>query len=182
MKKIIYTLTLVCSLLIVSCDNSPSLQKYFVKNTDSKEFIALDLSPSILKLDEKQLTAQEKSALAAIDKMNILAYKADSLNQPKFDKERAEVKAILKDPKYQDLFKVGSGKEGASVQFVGEDDHIKEFVLFGNSKDFGFAIVRVLGKDMNVNQMMTVLGLLKKSNIDMEQLKPLKGLLEQGKQ
>jgi hypothetical protein len=45
--------------------------------------------------------------------------------------------------------KFASGKEGASVSFVGTDDHIEEFVFFANKEENGFAVVRILGKDMN---------------------------------
>jgi hypothetical protein len=46
--------------------------------------------------------------------------------------------------------KYSSGVEGASVSYVGTDEHIDEFVLFANSKDAGFAVIRVLGTDMNL--------------------------------
>ncbi len=52
-----------------------------------------------------------------------------------FEAERAKVNSILKDEKYQQLMKFGSGKEGASVSFVGDDEHIDEFVFFANKKE-----------------------------------------------
>jgi hypothetical protein len=45
--------------------------------------------------------------------------------------------------------KYSSGVESASVSYLGTDD-IDEFVLFANSKDAGFAVIRVLGTDMNL--------------------------------
>jgi hypothetical protein len=45
--------------------------------------------------------------------------------------------------------KYSSGVEGASVSYVGTDEHIDSF-LFANSKDAGFAVIRVLGTDMNL--------------------------------
>jgi hypothetical protein len=36
--------------------------------------------------------------------------------------------------------KFASGKEGASVSFVGTDDHIEEFVFFANKEENGFAV------------------------------------------
>ncbi|MEP6803932.1 MAG: DUF4252 domain-containing protein, partial [Flavobacterium sp.] len=112
------------------------------------------------------------------DKMNILAFKANATNQAQFETERAKVKAILKDPKYQELMKFGSGKDGASISYVGPDDNIEEFVVFANRKENGFAVVRVLGKNMNPNNIMTLMSVLKQSNINMEQLKPLQELIK----
>jgi len=59
------------------------------------------------------------------------------------------------------------------VSFVGKENNIDEFVLFVNKKENGFAVVRILGKDMNPNNIMTVVSVLRNSNIDLQQLKPL---------
>lgn len=178
MKAPLFTTALLVLLTLVSCNSEPSLQKYFVENTENKDFIALDISPNILNVEKSKLTAEQNEALNSFDKMNILAFKANDKNQPQFETERAKVKAILKDPKYQELMKFGSGKEGASISYVGPDDNIKEFVIFANKKENGFAVVRVLGKDMNPNNIITLVSVLQKSNIDLEQLKPLQELIK----
>ncbi|MFD2939915.1 DUF4252 domain-containing protein [Flavobacterium notoginsengisoli] len=178
MKATIFTLALTALLTLVSCNSEPSLQKYFVENSEKKDFIALDVSPNILNVDKTKLSTEQNEALNSFDKMNILAFKADQNNQTQFETERNKVKAILKDPKYQELMKFGSGKDGASVSYVGSDDNIKEFVIFANRKENGFAVVRVLGENMNPNNIMTLMSVLQKSKIDMEQLKPLEQLLK----
>ncbi|MBW1658757.1 DUF4252 domain-containing protein [Flavobacterium quisquiliarum] len=178
MKATVFTSTLFFLLLLVSCNSEPSLQKYFVENSEKKDFIALDVSPNILNVDKTKLSTEQNEALNSFDKMNILAFKADPNNQVQFEAERNKVKAILKDPKYQELMKIGSGKDGASVSYVGNDDNIKEFVIFANRKENGFAVVRVLGENMNPNNIMTLMSVLQKSKIDMEQLKPLQQLIK----
>lgn len=178
MRANIFTLALIALLTLVSCNSEPTLQKYFVENSEKKDFIALDVSPNILNVDKAKLSAEQNEALNSFDKMNILAFKADQNNQAEFETERNKVKAILKDPKYQELMKFGSGRDGASVSYVGSDDNIKEFVIFANRKENGFAVVRVLGEDMNPNNIMTLMSVLQKSKIDMEQLKPLEQLLK----
>ena len=110
--------------------------------------------------------------------MNILAFKLNDSNKAQFETERNKVNAILKDPQYQQLMKFSKGKEGASVSFVGTDEHVDEFVLYANKKENGFAVIRVLGNDMNSTNVMTLLSVLKQSNIDIEQLKPLKELFD----
>ncbi|PXY44236.1 DUF4252 domain-containing protein [Flavobacterium hydrophilum] len=178
MKTNIFISALLVLMTLVSCNSEPSLQKYFVENTEKKDFISLDVSPSILNVDKAKLSAEQSEALHSFDKMNILAFKANDKNQAQFETERTKIKAILKNPKYQELMKVGSGKDGASVSFVGTDDDIEEFVIFANRKENGFAVVRVLGKNMNPNNIMTLMTVLKESKIDMEQLKPLQQLVK----
>jgi len=168
----------ICALLMISCNNEPSLQKYFVENTENKDFIALDVSPSILNLDQTKLSLEQKEAMKTFEKMNVLAFKVNGSNKAEFAAERAKVAKILKNEKYQQLIKFGSGKEGASVSFVGDDEHIDEFVLFANKENAGFAVVRILGKDMNPTSIMTMMTALKNSNINLDQLKPLQEMLE----
>jgi hypothetical protein len=131
-----------------------------------------------LNVDKTKLTVAQSQALQAFDKINVLAFKLNDKNKSQFDSERTKVNLILKDPKYQQLMKFGSGKQGASVSFIGTDDHIDEFILFANKNDAGFAVVRVLGKDMNPNNIMNMISALKESNINLEQLKPLQELIK----
>ncbi|MBG6185917.1 DUF4252 domain-containing protein [Flavobacterium sp. CAN_S2] len=172
-----YGILLLFSLFLISCNSEPTLQKYFVENTENKNFIALDVSPSILNVDKTKLSVAQNDALKSFDKMNVLAFKLNDKNKAEFETERAKVDLILKDKKYQQLMKFGSGKEVASVSFVGTDEHIEEFVFFANKKEKGFAVVRILGKDMNPTSVMTMMSVLQQSNIDLEQLKPLQQLM-----
>ncbi|RYJ51671.1 DUF4252 domain-containing protein [Flavobacterium petrolei] len=172
-----YGILLLFSLFLISCNSEPTLQKYFVENTENKNFIALDVSPSILNVDKTKLSVAQNDALKSFDKMNVLAFNLNDKNKSEFETERAKVDLILKDKKYQQLMKFGSGKEGASVSFVGTDEHIEEFVFFANKKENGFAVVRILGKDMNPTSVMTMMSVLQQSNIDLEQLKPLQQLM-----
>ena len=175
--KRVYSFILL-SLFLVSCNSEPSLQKYFVEHLEDKNFIAMDVSSSILNIDASKLTVEQSQAMQSFDKMNILAFKLNDKNKAQFETERAKVSAILKDEKYQQLMKFGSGKEGASVSFVGLDEHIDEFVFFANRNENGFAVVRVLGKDMNPTHIMNMMSVLQQSNIDLEQLKPLQEMIK----
>lgn len=171
----IYALVL---LFFSSCNNEPSLQKYFVENSEKKGFVNIDISPSIINLDKAKLTENQKTALESFDKMNVLVYKTDEANKTEYDLESQKVSQILKGKEFQELMKFGSGKDAASVSFVGDENHINEFILFAKRKDNGFAVVRILGDDMNPNNIMNMISLLKSSNIDMEQLKPLESLMK----
>lgn len=175
--KIIIKLSVIFSLFLISCNSETSLQKYFVEKSENKNFISFDVSPSILNVDKTKLSEEQKIALKSFDKMNVLAFKINATNQSDFSTEKLKVNSILKNEKYQQLMKFGSGKEGASISYVGEDDHINEFILYGNKKDAGFAIVRILGKDMNPNNIMTLISIMKDSKINLDQLKPLQDMI-----
>jgi Domain of unknown function (DUF4252) len=173
--KIIIASTL---LLLFGCKSEPSLQKYFVDNTENKDFVALDLSPTMLGVDESKLSVSQKEAFKSFEKINVLAFKINDKNKAQYDVEKAKVSTILKDPKYQQLMKFGSGKQGAQISFVGEDDHIEEFVVYGSKSENGFAVVRILGKDMNPASILEMMEVLKSSNLDLEKLKPLQDLMK----
>ena len=165
--------------LFLSCEEKPSLQKYFVENTESADFIAVDLPLSLIKSDNIVLSETEKEALNSFDKMNILAFKSDSTKIVAYDTEILEVKTILKGKSYQQLMKVGSGSDGAAIYFVGNDDeHIEEFVILAGKKENGFAVVRVLGTNMNPTHIFNMIGILQKSDVNLEQLKPLQELMK----
>lgn len=176
MKRIL-GLLIVVSTLFSSCNNEPSLQKYFVENTENKNFVALDLSPKMLNIDSLKLTSEENAALKSFEKVNILAFKLNDSNKSEFEAERVKVGAILKEEKYQQLMKFGFGKDGASVSFIGDTEHIDEFVFYANNKENGFAVVRVLGKDMNPTGIFTLMSVLKNANVDLDQLKPLQQMI-----
>ena len=158
--------------------SEPSLQKYFVESTNSNDFIAVDVSANILRLDKNNISAEENKALDTFEKMNILAFKNDGKNSAKFETEKTKVATILKNPKYQELMKMSRGTDGGAVYFVGENDNIDEFVLYGSNKDSGFAIVRVLGDKMNPTSIVTMLSLIQKANLDIDQLKPLEAMVK----
>ena len=176
MKRIL-SLLIIVSALFSSCNNEPSLQKYFVEKTENKNFVALDLSPNMLNIDSSKLSSEENAALKSFEKVNILAFKLNDSNKAEFESEKVKVGKILKEEKYQELMKFGSGKDGASVSFVGDDEHIDEFVFYANNKENGFAVIRVLGKDMNPTGILSLMSVLKNANVDLEQLKPLQQMI-----
>ncbi len=176
MKNVV--LLIVVSFFLWNCETKPSLQKYFVENTESTEFIAVDLTPSIINTEKVSLSSSEKEALKSFEKMNILAFKSDEKNSANYDSEIKKVKTLLKDTTYQELIKVGSGTDGAAIYFVGEDEKISEFIVLANRKENGFAVVRVLGNEMSPTHIVNMLSLLQKSDLNLEQLKPLQELMK----
>lgn len=178
MKNISFVLT-ASAMLFLSCSNKPTLQTYFVTNQDRPNFVSIDVSPSILNLDKSKLTSDESKALASFEKMNILAFKVEQKSKTIYAIEKNILLEILKDTtNYHQLMKFGSGSQGASISFVGNEDHINEFVLFGNKKENGFAVVRILGNDMKPEYALKLFSILQKSNVNSKQFDILKDLMK----
>jgi len=163
--------------LMMSCASEPSLQKYMVKNSESANFIAMDFGTDILKISKNELSSEEQEALKAFQKINILAFRKTSDNDALYKKEKEEVQQILKEnSSYEKLFSFGKGSEGVTVFCHGKEDTFDEFVIFGNQSESGFAIVRILGKKMTANHIMSIISLLEKTDVDKEQFKSLESL------
>lgn len=166
-------------LVVVSCDNKPTLQKYFVEKGEAKGFATVDIAPSFIKADKLDLSTEEKTALKSLHKLNVLMFKANKDNAKTYDAEKIKVKTLLKEDHYDELMKFNGSLGGVSINTKGEGEHIEEFVLFLQNKETGFAVIRVLGEDMTPNNVMTIVGLMQKADIDVAQLKPLMGIMKQ---
>ena len=79
----------------------------------------------------------------------------------------AKVKAILKNPKYEELMRGGNSTDGRfMIKFIGEVNNVDELILFGNANDKGFVVVRVLGDDMNAGKLMSLQSVLKEMDFE----------------
>ncbi|MEZ4802495.1 MAG: DUF4252 domain-containing protein [Gelidibacter sp.] len=168
-KHIAVIVFLVATLL--SCNQNPSLQTYFVDNQEQPNFLSIDVPVSMLKIDETKLTDEQMEAYHSVQKLNMLAYKKDSVNSTDYKAELAKVKTILDDSKYQELMRGGNSTDGKFIiKYLGEDDDIDEFILFGSANDMGFAVVRVLGDDMDPNKLMKLSSVIEAGNVDNAQI------------
>jgi len=176
MKRYFYIPVLM--LLLTACEQKPTLQKYFVEKCETKNFSTIDIGKSFIKTDKLKLTADEEKALESIDKLNVLIFKATNDNAKTFDTEKANIKSVLKDDHYDELMKMSLGGGGVSVNTKGEGEHIEEFVVFLHNKDTGMGVLRVLGDDMNPNNVMTIVNLLQRGGMNTGQLQPLMDLMK----
>ena len=150
----------------MSCNQGPTLQTYYVDNELKPGFTSLDIPTSFVDIDQTTLTDEQKEAYESVDKLNMLAFVLDENNKDQFDVELAKVKTILKDPKYQELIRGGNSTDGKFVvKYLGEIEEIEELIIFGSANEKGFALVRVLGNDMNANKIMTLTSALENVNM-----------------
>ena len=153
---------------VFSCNQGETLQTYYVDKQEAPNFFSVDVPASLVKLEESDLTNEQKEAYNSINKLNMLAYSIGD-DPTEYETELNRVRAILKDEKYEDLARGGNNKDGKFVikMIGGDDDSIDELIVFGNATDRGFAIIRVLGNNMHPEKIMTLGNVLNK--IDSEE-------------
>ncbi len=156
--------------MLVSCNNGPSLQTYFVDNQESPDFISADIPTSIVTLDEASLSEDQKEAFKSLKRLNFLGYKKNENNADVYDLELSKVKTILKDKKYIDLMEFSDKAMKFDIKYIGDDDSADEVIVFANSPEMGFGILRVLGDDMRPENMATLVDVIQKADFDESQL------------
>lgn len=171
-------MALLCIVILSACSSTKSLQEYYVDNSENPNFLSLDIPTSVLNLANADLTDAQREALESFKKLNILAFRKTSENSAAYKAEQANVKAILKNGKFNELMKVSTGMGKASVQYIGDDDAIDEVVIYGSSDDKGFALIRVLGDDMNPAHLMELIKAIEKSDYKGEGLEQIGAFLK----
>lgn len=170
-KHLVFTFAITISL--VSCNDGVSLQQYFVDNQESGSFITQDVPLSLLKIDDSKLSEEQKDAYNSVKRLNFLGYKADEANFEQYTTELSKVKTILSNKKYNDLIEFSDKGSRVVVKYIGEETYADEVVVFGSSKEYGFAIVRVLGDDMSPDKMVTLVGALQNAHMDNSQIEDI---------
>lgn len=164
MKNSIKALVVIAVAFFASCSSTQSLQEYYVDSAENSNFMSVDVPASILNLADENLTEGQKEALSSLKKLNVLAFKLTSENEPEYKIEKAKVKAILKNDKFVELMKLNSSYGKGVIKYLGDEDEIDEVIIYGNSDDKGFAVVRVLGKNMNPAHIVQLIQALQKSD------------------
>ena len=142
-------------LLLLACNSKSTLESYFVDHQESAAFISLDLPITFLKIDSKEINQSQTNAIESIDKLNMLGYSIKSGQKEVYSAEVTVLKKLLQDEKYNELISFGNSKEGrVRIYYIGEGSSIDEFVVFTTSIDIGFAVIRVLGNEMNLSEIM----------------------------
>ena len=167
-KTIFYGLLAI--IMLVSCNNGPTLQTYFVDNQESAKFISADIPTSVVSLDETELSEDQKDAYNSLQKLNFLGYKMNESNTDEYKAELEKVKLILQDKKYIELMEFRDKAMKFQIKYIGDDDSAEEVIIFANSPDMGFGIVRVLGNDMRPEKIATLANAVQSADFDESQL------------
>lgn len=178
MKTIKYYFAIIGLLALSACSSTQSLQEYYVDNSDNPNFISLDLPASLLDLDKVELTSDQRKAVQSLKKLNVLAFKRTDSNGPEFQVEKGKVNSILKNDKYVQLMKLNSDFGKGVVKYLGDENAIDEVIVYGSNDEKGFALIRVLGDNMNPAYLTQLVQALQKSSYKGEGLESLGDLLK----
>ena len=165
-------------LLLLGCSSTQSLQEYYVDNSENPNFLALDVPANILKLDEDTLDETQLTALKSLRKLNILVFRKTTENAQEYKVESAKVKEILKNSDFKELMKLNTQYAKGVIKYSGDGDTIDEVVIYGDSSEKGFGLIRVLGDDMNPAHFMQLMQAVQKADMDGEGFKELFGMLK----
>lgn len=165
-------------MLMAGCSSTQSLQEYYVDNAENPNFLSLDLPANILKLEESELSASEQDALGSLRKLNILAFRKTSDNAEEYKEESQKIRAILKHDKFKELMTLNTKYGKGFIKYLGDEDAINEVIIYGDSKENGFAVIRVLGKDMNPAHFVQLMQSLQQSDFETGGLQELAGMLK----
>ncbi|RIV68433.1 DUF4252 domain-containing protein [Flagellimonas aequoris] len=164
MKSILKSIAVMGAVLLASCSSQQSLQEYYVDNSENPSFLSIDVPASILKMEGVDLTPTQKEAVESLRKFNLLAFKKNTDNEAEYEMEKKKVKEILKGDEFVELMKINSKYGKGVIKYLGEEDAIDEVIIYGDSNDKGFALVRVLGKNMNPAHIMQLMQAIQKSD------------------
>lgn len=155
---------------LTSC-NDKSLQKYLVEKQDDDKFVKMDLAASLLEGKNSNFSQEEKDILSTIKKINVVAYPIKNGDTSDFVKERKELKDILDHDQYKELTRIKSKDWNATLKFTGEEDAIDEVIVFASDDKRGFAVFRLLGKDMRPDEMIKLMKSAERGDLDVSKLR-----------
>lgn len=164
MKHIVKSILVGAAVLLASCSSQQSLQEYYVDNSENPNFLSIDVPASILKMDGVDLTPVQKEAVESLRKFNLLAFKKNADNEAEYEVEKKKVREILKGDHFVELMKINSKYGKGVIKYLGDEDAIDEVIIYGDSDDKGFALIRVLGKDMNPAHIVQLMQAIQKSD------------------
>jgi len=165
-------------LFMAGCSSTQTLQEYYVDKTENPNFLALDVPANILKLDEASLDETQRTALKSLRKLNILVFRKTPENGEEYKEETARVREILKNSDFKELMKLNTQYAKGVIKYTGDGDAIDEVVIYGDSQDSGFGLIRVLGDDMNPAHFMQLMQAVQKADVDGEGFKDLMGMFK----
>ncbi|MDC7999063.1 DUF4252 domain-containing protein [Gilvibacter sediminis] len=176
----LFSLSILLAATLVSCNEEPTLQSYFVDKQEDSRFVKFDLPSSLITEDSDLLNAEQKEVMQSVRKLNIMAYpikEGDSL-KAEYQIEKQNVIDILAREQYQTLISFGSPTQGASLKFVGETDAIDELVIFASDEERGFAIFRLTGNDMDPEKFVNMMRSIETGDLDVSQMNGLGQLFD----
>lgn len=161
----------VLALVLVSCKDQNSIQTYFVDHQELPEFLSFDVAASVVDFSKANLSNDEQKAYESVKKLDVLAYKINETNTDSYQQELDKAKAVFANKKYEELMEFKDNGVTIKINTIGNEDTVNEFIVLASSKDMGFTIVRVLGDNMKLEELLKLTDKMQNADVDKGQLK-----------
>lgn len=139
------------------------MQEYFVENSSKPGVISFDLAASIFDVSNSKLSKEDKEIYNSIKKLNVIMVPSD---KSFYKTEKSKVASILKSDDFEELMSVNNKGMSGKLYYIGDEEGIDEVIIFGNSSDKGFALIRVLGDNMKPENAVKLMKILQGSEVD----------------
>ncbi|TYC17911.1 DUF4252 domain-containing protein [Bizionia gelidisalsuginis] len=166
----LFALSALFLVTLFSCTNEESIQTYFVGHQDEPEFLMIDLSPKMIDISQTELDDEQRDVYNSFKKVNILGYKVDKANKASYVSELEKAKTVFKNKDYSELMEFSDNGIKFRVSTIGNNDEIDEFILLASSEAVGFAVVRVIGDNMQPEKLVHLMEKMKDMDVDGNQL------------
>ena len=160
-------------LLLMACNTTPSLQKYYVAHQNDDNFIVVDVPASLFLVPTEETSSADKKTMGSIEKANILAFPIHAENEQTYRQEREKLTEILSQESYKTLMRFNVDGKEVEALYLGDEKAIDELVVFGNDPTKGFIVARILGENMRPKAMMKLMNSLKEENINLQGLQKI---------
>ncbi|MCF6307194.1 MAG: DUF4252 domain-containing protein [Flavobacteriaceae bacterium] len=165
-------------LTLFSCSNEQSLQRYLVDRQDDDAFLKVDIAASLLQAKDADFSQEEKDILATVKKINVVAFPLKGENVANYEVKKKELKDIINQKQYKTLMKFDSNNKGAVLKYLGEEESIDEVIIFVSDDEKGFALFRLLGKNINPAQIIKLMNSIEKGDMDISSLKSIGNIFD----
>lgn len=162
-KSSIWIILFVISFTSCSDFEKMTLQKYFVQKMGQPEFMIIDIPLISLEDYFSQLEPEEKEIVNAVRKFNLLLYKG---NRQEMLSEISTISDILVSDDYQSLMSLRGDGINVDVMVDSNEDSYNEGLVYLYDKEKFVALVRVLGRKMEVDKILPIVSKLNSQAVE----------------
>jgi hypothetical protein len=135
--------------MVMSCQSSMTLQRYFLESQENTDFTLIEIPASLLVASLEDLTPEQMATFSSLRKVSVLMYR-NAAEKTFIASQQSLINNFLKSDGFEALVSARmKGEAQASILIRGAVDQIDEAVFFGFAEGEGFVLARILGEQMN---------------------------------